>query len=55
MGTIYKHEMKLHVRTLLIWFACIGGIGFACILLFSSIQGEMEEVAKGFASMGGFS
>ena len=55
MGTIYKHEMKLHVKTLLIWFACIGTMGFACILLFSSIQGEMEEVAKGFASMGGFS
>lgn len=55
MGTMYKHEMKLNIKTLLIWFVCVGGMGFACILLFSSMKGDMENMAKGFASMGAFS
>ena len=56
MCTIYKHEMKLYRKSLLIWILCVGGMGFACILLFSSMQNnDMEEMAKSFASMGGFS
>ncbi len=54
MRTIYKHEMKAYVKSLLIWSVCVGGMGFACILLFSSMQVDMEEMAEGFASMGAF-
>ncbi len=55
MTTIYKHEMRLSIKSLLIWVLCVAGMGFACILLFSSMQGDMEEMAESFASMGAFS
>lgn len=55
MFTIYKHEIKTYLKTLLIWVACVGGLGFGCILLFSSMQKEMTGMAQNFASMGAFS
>lgn len=55
MGTIYKHELKYSIKTLFLWFICAGGMGFACILLFSSMKESMEDAAKSFASMGAFS
>lgn len=55
MLTIYKHEMKTYIKTLLIWSVCVGGMGMACILLFSSMQDSMENMAENFASMGAFS
>ena len=55
MVTIYKREMKTDVKCLPIWFICVGGMGFACILLFSSMQESMEGMAESFASMGAFS
>lgn len=55
MFTIYIHEIKTYIKTLLIWFVCVGGMGFMCILLFSSMQDSMEGMAESFASMGAFS
>ena len=55
MFTIYKHEMKDYVKSLLIWAVCVGGMGSMCILLFSSMQESMGDMAENFASMGAFS
>ena len=55
MLTIYQHEIKTNIKSLLIWFACVGGMGLFCILLFSSVEGSMESIADSFASMGAFS
>lgn len=55
MLTIYQHELKTNLKTLLIWSVCVGGMGFACILLFSSMKESMEGMASNFASMGAFS
>lgn len=55
MYTVYKHEMKEYSKSLLIWALCVGGMGAACILLFSGMQESMEGVAENFASMGAFS
>lgn len=55
MVTIYKHEMKVYGKSLLIWFACVGGMGLACILLFSGMRDSMKDMAENFASMGAFS
>lgn len=55
MGTLYRHELKTYIKTLLIWFICAGGMGFACILLFASMKESMENMAENFASMGAFS
>lgn len=54
MITIYKHEIKLSVKSLLIWFACVGSMGLACILLYSSMKEEMATMSESFASMGAF-
>lgn len=55
MSTIFRHEMKEYKKSLLIWFACVGGLGLFCILLYSSMQESMENMAENFASMGAFS
>lgn len=55
MGIIYKHELKQCWKSLLIWVLCVGGMGFACILLFSTMQESMENMAESMSSMGAFS
>lgn len=55
MFTLYKHELKTYIKSLLIWAICVGGMGFACILLFSSMEETMGSMAESFASMGAFS
>lgn len=54
MGTIYRHEMSAYKKSLLIWFACVGGMGLICILLYSGMKDSMAGMAENFASMGGF-
>lgn len=54
MSTIYRHEMKLLYKTLLIWTMAVGGLCFVCILLFNSMKSEMEGMADSFAQMGAF-
>lgn len=54
MFTIYKHEMKGYIKSLIIWASCVGGMGAVCILLFSSMQESMAGVSESFASMGAF-
>lgn len=55
MGTVYKQEWKAAWKSLLIWSLCVGGMGFACILLFSGVKESMDGMAESFASMGAFS
>lgn len=55
MRYIYKHEIKQYWKTWLLWSVCVGGMGVACILLFSSLREEMEGMADSFADMGAFS
>ncbi len=54
MLTIYKHEIKLLYKTFLIWTLAVGGMCFACILLFNSMKEEMEGMAASFSQMGAF-
>lgn len=54
MFTLYKHELRLHIKSLLIWTICVGGMCFACILLFSSMKESMASMAENYASMGAF-
>lgn len=54
MCTIFKHELKSNLKSLIIWFACVGGFGFFCIVLFSSVKESMSGMAESFASMGAF-
>ena len=55
MSVIYRHEIKIYVKSLFLWALCTGGMGLACILLFPGMQESMGDVAESFASMGAFS
>ncbi len=53
--TLLKHELKINLKTLIIWTSCVGLICLGCILLFDSIEESMEEMAGMFSQMGAFS
>ena len=53
--TLFVHEMKLNIRTFLIWVFCVGLTGFGCLLLFHGLEDEMEYMAGMYAQMGAFS
>lgn len=55
MFTLFKHEMKLNLKTLLIWTFSVGGMCFACILLFSGLEESMADIADSMSQMGAFS
>lgn len=55
MKKIFLKELKMNLKTLLIWSLSVGGIGLACILLYSSMEGEIKEMADAFSNMGTFS
>ena len=54
MVALFQHEMKQNRKNLLIWSLAVGGLGLACILLYSGVQESMAERAEGFSSMGAF-
>lgn len=55
MAAIYKHEMKIYIKSLIIWIICVGGLGMSCILLFVSMKDSMAGMSESFAQMGAFS
>lgn len=55
MRYIFIHEFKMSIKSLFIWILCVAGMGFACIMMYSGMQGDMESMAESFSSMGAFS
>lgn len=55
MIAVYRHEIKAYWKSVMVWFCCVGGMGFACILLYSGMKESMEAMAENFAAMGAFS
>ena len=55
MKHILAKELKLNLKSFLIWSLSVGLIGLACILLYQSMQGEMKDMADAFSNMGSFS
>ncbi len=55
MNKIFLKELRLNLKTLLIWSLAVGGMGLSCILLYTSMEGEMKEMADVFSNMGAFS
>ncbi|MCM1134566.1 MAG: ABC transporter permease [Clostridium sp.] len=53
--TLLKHELKLNVKLIIIWSACVGFTCFGCILLFGGLRESMEQMAEAYAQMGAFS
>lgn len=54
MLAMFKNEWKSGWKNLLIWAIAVGGMGLACILLYSTMEGEMADIADSMAAMGPF-
>lgn len=54
MFTIFKQEMKMSVKSLVIWALAVGLMGMMCILLYSSMEESMAGMAESFSKMGSF-
>ncbi len=54
MNAIVKREMRLGFKNLLIWALTVGGLGFICTLMYTSMDGDMQEMAEQFSNMGAF-
>lgn len=55
MISLYKHEWKTSLKTLLIFAFVVGGMGFSCILLYATMENSIADIAKSFETMGSFS
>lgn len=53
--TLWKHELKMNFKTLLIWSMSVGIICFACLLLFTGLEESMKGMAEIYGQMGAFS
>lgn len=52
---LYRHEMKSNLRSFLIWTLCIGFACFGCILLYGSLEDQIQGIADSFSDMGAMS
>lgn len=52
---IVGHEIKMNLKSLVIWTTCVGFTCFGCLLLFGSLEESMEEMAKSYSQMGALS
>lgn len=53
--TLLKHEIKMNLKTLLIWALSVGILCAGCILLFKSLEESMRGMADAYSNMGAFS
>jgi len=53
-GTLLRHECRQLRKTTWIWSLAVGLLGFMTIAVFSSLQGDMEELSEQFSKMGAF-
>ncbi len=53
--TLLRHEIKMNLKTLLIWTLCVGVLCAGCILLFKSLEESMRGMADAYSDMGAFS
>ncbi|MCR4851063.1 MAG: ABC transporter permease [Lachnospiraceae bacterium] len=55
MKTVYLRELKLNLKSLIIWSLTVGGLGLSCILMYTSMNSDMKDMADMFSNMGAFS
>lgn len=55
MKYVFAKEIKMNLKSLIIWSLSVGGLGLFCIILYQSMQGDMKEMADAFSNMGAFS
>ena len=52
---ILKHELKMNLKSLLLWSICVGFTCFGCIWLFEGLEESMGQMAEAYGQMGAFS
>lgn len=52
---LYLHEMKMNVKSLVIWTICVGGLCLGCILLYSSLEESLQGMAQVYSNLGAMS
>lgn len=50
--TLLKHELKLTVKSLLIWSLAVGVVCWGCIVLYKSVEDQLADTAALYANMG---
>ena len=55
MLAIMRQEFKLNLKSLIIWSLVVGGLGFVCTVMYSSMDGQASELADMMSKMGSFS
>ena len=53
--TLLKHEIKMNLKSILIWAISVGVLCAGCILLFESLEESMKEMTDAYSDMGAFS
>ena len=49
--TLLKQELKMNLKSLLIWTLCVGICCSGCILMFESLEDSMAEMGQMFARL----
>lgn len=52
---VWKHEMKMNIKALCIWTLCVGAMCFGCILMYSSLEDSLQDMADMYSNMGALS
>ena len=55
MKTIFLKEIRNNLKSFLIWTLTVGLMGFYCITLYKSMEGDVASMADAFSNMGAFS
>ncbi|MBO5057844.1 MAG: ABC transporter permease subunit [Lachnospiraceae bacterium] len=53
--TLLKHEIKMNLKSLLIWAVCVGFSCFGCLLLYKGLQDTVKQMADMYSGLGAFS
>lgn len=54
MSTVFFHELKQGLKTLLIWGIAVAALIMLCMVIFPDMQSQSEGIDEMFATMGGF-
>ena len=53
--TFIKHELKMNLKSLLIWTLAVGGMIFCFMLVFPVMEDSVGEISEAYSQMGDFS
>lgn len=53
--TFIKHELKMNLKSLLIWMLAVGGMIFCFMLVFPVMEDSVGEISEAYSQMGDFS